>query len=113
MQITSLLTMDVALVRTTAVERDAIGGETDPTETRVSVKGYVEPSLGDQREDPFNRDTQIGDWQAFFPAGTDVDGWDRIEAQGRVFEIIGPPAPYVDPLGLGMDHVHVLLREFR
>lgn len=114
MSIGVLFNQTLTLVRTTGVERSAIGGVSVDTEDRVDVSGYCEPMLGTtaQRENEANRNTGVSEWRAFLPAGTDVTGWDRVEWGGHTFDITAPPIGIPDPrAGGATHHIEIELRE--
>ena len=111
MTFAGLLNQTLVLKRTTATSRDVIGGREPSTEDSTSVAAYVFPLVGE--EDRTNRNTQIGEWRALVPAGTDVDGWDRAEYDGREFDIVAPPERIRNPRLDVEHHVRLRLQEVR
>jgi hypothetical protein len=105
---TGLLNQSVTLHRTTTEARDEIGGVSVGAETTVTLDGYLEPTRG--RENLDDRNTGIGDWLLILPADADVDNWDRVTHQGRTFEIVSPPRPFVDGDGV-VHHLEMDLQE--
>lgn len=73
----------------------------------VASPGFMQPQTGS--EVTTGRNTQIGDWVVFLPAGTAIDGTRRVLWKGRTFEVIGPPAVW--DTGSSLDHVQAQLRE--
>jgi hypothetical protein len=74
--------------------------------TRTPVKAWI--SQRNRAEVLGNREAQLSDWIAYLPAGTEIDGGDRIEWESLTFEIDGPPNPAWSPRG--PHHVEVQLR---
>lgn len=109
MSLASLMTQTLVLHRTTSVDRDDIGGAGVATETSVSVPAYIYPAGG--AEDRVNRNTQIGEWRAIVPPDADVDGWDRAEYDGRMFDITAPPEPVWNPRTVTRSHIRLRLQE--
>ena len=108
MSVTTFFTQQVTLSRKTGVSRDAIGAGTLVEEVSAPVMAYLEPTSGE--EDTATRNTQIGDWLGFLPAGTDVDGWDRLVYGSHTFDIVSVE-PFTHPTQTGLNHIRLRLVE--
>jgi hypothetical protein len=103
----NLLVQDIVLVRAgTSTNRYGTVEKDWSTATRVTVKGWV--SRSSQSEDATRREAQISQWVGYFPESTDVVGGDRVEWDGVVFEVDGPPFRAWTPRG--EHHVEAPLR---
>lgn len=73
------------------------------TATRTTVLGCsVQPTFGE--EDTMHRDAVQSEYTIYAPAGTDVTAYDRIEWQGKDYEVVGRPSVW--SIGMGaVDHV--------
>ena len=109
MSVTSLMTQSVTLERTDTITRDSIGEGSMATQTSTPISAYIEPRTSD--EDENTRGTLIGDWVAYVPPGTDVEGWDRVVYGSRTFDIVGPARPFVNPRSSTDSHIVLDLRE--
>jgi hypothetical protein len=74
----------------------------------TTVNGYLEQT--EEREITLNRETYITDWLAILPAGTVIDGNDRITFGGATYEVIGPPDRKWNPRLGAESHVEAHLR---
>lgn len=59
----------------------------------------------DGSETTQDRDTQIADWLARVPVGTDITGRDLLIVAGTTYEVVGPPANVGTHLRLRLRHV--------
>lgn len=57
------------------------------------------------REVTRGRDTQIADWFARLPYGTDVNGNDRLLVDDVLYEIVGPPADEITHIVAQLVHI--------
>jgi len=57
------------------------------------------------REVTRGRDTQIADWMARLPYGTDLTGNDRLLVDGVLYEVVGPPADEITHLRAQLVHI--------
>lgn len=105
MSLAGLLTETVTVVRYSPTT-DAYGNTVPGAEARTSYPGRLEQLAAD--EIVRDRDTVITDWKAFLPAGTDITAYDRIEARGNLFEVVGLPNEHRTPRG--PHHIEVQLR---
>ena len=103
-----LLPLSVVLVRPVeAVDR--YGNTTydyGPAATRTTVRAHIDQRV---RSEPIadGRDPAVGDW-LMFTNHTDLAARDRVEWDGELFEVVGPPWPVVTPVGV--HHVEATLR---
>ena len=109
MTVATFFTQSVTLYRTAAISRDAIGEAFVDTEVSTPVMAYLEPVSGD--EDGATRETLVGQWYAYLPAGTDVSGWDRLTYGSHEFSIVAPAEPFQHPTSSTLDHIRLRLRE--
>lgn len=110
MTFAGLLNQALVLTRTTGTLRDAIGGRTVDTVAETTVDAYVYPVRGD--EERVNRNSEIVEWRALVPAGTDVSSWDRAAWNGHVFDIVSVE-PVRNPREDSEHHVRLRLEEVR
>lgn len=105
MSLAGLLAETVTVVRYAATT-DEYGNTVPGDETRTAYPGRLEelPTSELVRD----RDTVITDWRAFLPATVDLNPYDRIEARGHLFEVVGLPNQHHTPGG--PHHVEVQLR---
>lgn len=80
------------------------------TATRTPARAVVEQA--DSAEDVDDRDTVASRWRLFTLPGVDIDllAYDRIEVDGRTFEVDGAPAKWPG-LGGAVHHVEAKLLE--
>lgn len=95
-----LLPLLVTVVRPSA-RADRYGNSSldyGPAATRTTVRAWIEQTTADE---PITdgRDPHVGDW-LLITNHTDISGRDRIEHDGRVFEVDGPPHPVTTPHGV-------------
>lgn len=77
-----------------------------PGATRTDVLGRLEQASS--VEVTLQRDTVVSDWLLFLHPDVSINPLDRVEADGRVFEVVGAPAPAQAPWGV--HHLEVRLR---
>lgn len=108
----SFATHTVAIVRAPLVSdgrNDMVRDWENATVT--DVPGCVELPLTSD-EVIRGRDAEMGSRRELLPAGTDVEGTDRIRLDGgRDFEIVGEPLPWTSPTGL-LSHVEILIKRW-
>lgn len=104
MSLTNLLSETVTVVRYEATT-DVYGNTVPGAETRTSYRGRLEQLRTE--EIIRDRDTVIADWRAFLPAGTDITPYDRLEARGHLFEVVGLPAAQHSPRGVHHTEIHL------
>ena len=66
----------------------------------------MEPSLGFECQ--VDRDTVVADWRVFLPSDATISPFDRIEADGKTFEVWGDPVEQRSPRGV--HHLEVRLK---
>jgi head-tail adaptor len=104
MTLSGLLSETVTVIRYTDAT-DAYGNTEPGAETRVAYPARLEQLRTD--EIVRDRDTVITDWRAFLPADADVTAYDRIQARGHLFEVVGLPASQHSPRGAHHLEVHL------
>jgi head-tail adaptor len=100
------LLSETATVVRYADTTDEYGNTVPGAETRVTYPARLEQLTAS--EIVRDRDTVITDWRAFLPASADLTAYDRIEARGHLFEVVGLPNIHQTPRG--PHHTEVLLR---
>lgn len=105
MSLEALLSETAVVVRYGA-STDEYGNTITGAETRTSYAARLEQLATD--EQIVDRDTVIADWRGFFPASADITAYDRIEARGVLFEVVGLPNQQRSPRG--PHHLEVVLR---
>lgn len=106
--------MSFARLRSRAVEvipvaqtgTDEYGNPVEVESAPVLYQGYLEQTTA--VEVTTDRDTQKADWLLVLPEGAVIDGTDRVQVDGQVFEVVGPPARVHTPRG--EHHVEARLR---
>jgi hypothetical protein len=78
------------------------------TTAPVAVLCYLEQT--GSSEVTAGREATIGDYRAYFPAGTELDGTDIVTIDGTDYEVVGPPAAPRNPLTNAVDHIMCSLR---
>lgn len=105
MSVQGLLTETVDVVRYAATT-DEYGNTVPGAETRTSYRARLEQLRTE--EILRDRDTTIVDWRGFFPPSADITPYDRVEARGALFEVVGLPNQQRSPAGA--HHIEVHLR---
>lgn len=78
--------------------------------TRTVVRGCdVQP--GTTSEYLMNRNEATVAWTVFAPPGTDVTEFDRVEFNGRTYEVDGHPAQW-DSYSARQDYVEIILKDW-
>ncbi len=77
---------------------------TSPTETEWPAR--LEQLAG--REVTLDQQTEVADWICYLPPEADVQGGDRLQVDGRTFEVVGPPNRATTPRRAS--HLEVSLR---
>lgn len=85
MSLDTLLVYDVTILQRGAAE-DKYGDPVDTFTTGATVRGWVE--MTNAQEVLVRGDRRISDWLAILPAGTEVDALDRLQHDGKTFEIV-------------------------
>lgn len=87
---------------------DRYGNETTSWDTaaRHELWAWIEQASASESLD--NRDQLASDWLAIVAPDADIEGRDRVEWDGKTFEVIGPPTPR-DTL-TGPHHIEATLR---
>lgn len=93
--------------RTTAGTTDRYG---NPDETTATVTTVCYAEQRNRGEDTSNANQQSQDWLVLLPAGTSVDGTDRITIGTLVLEVIGPPWSARNPRTQAVSHVECSAR---
>lgn len=92
-------------------------GEQQATYTDEATTVYLEPGTGAGRayssrmESEADRNTPIGEWFGVVRGSLDPQSGDRCIYQGKILQMIGPPAPFTNPTTGELSHVEVSLRE--
>lgn len=107
MTLRRLLTEDVTVVRVAWDAVDVYGNPRPGGETRVAYRGRLEEV--EHREMVADRETVTSTWRLFLPAEAVIGRLDRVEAQGRVFEVDGLPIVHRTPRGA--HHIEARLGE--
>lgn len=100
------LLAETATVIRYAATTDRYGNTVPGAETRTDYPARLEQLRTDELVR--DRDTVITDWRAFLPPDADINAYDRIEARGHLFEVVGLPAQQHSPRGA--HHLEVQLR---
>jgi hypothetical protein len=85
---------------------DAYGNPQPGTETTADYPARLE-SLSSE-ELVRDRDTVVANWRVFLPADAVISPFDRIESDGKSFEVWGDPIERRTPRGI--HHLEVLCR---
>ena len=109
MTIATAFTQSLIIQRLNA-SRDEIGGQEIGIASSATVLGYLEPVTGE--EDLANRNTPIGEWMAYVPAGTDVATEDRVTVGAHVWEVESVE-PFQHWGTSAINHIRLRLREVR
>lgn len=96
MSLQGLLAETVTVVRYADVT-DRYGNTVPGAETRTDYPGRLEQLRTDELVR--DRDTVLTDWRVFLPADADLTAYDRIEARGHLFEVVGLPSQHRTPRG--------------
>lgn len=76
------------------------------TATRSTWPARLEQLAG--REVTADQQTQLADWILYLPPDAQVEGTDRVEHDGKTFEVVGPPNEATTPRRTS--HLEVSLR---
>lgn len=98
MSLSSLMVHDVTVVHAATIT-DRYGNLTKDwtNPTRTTVRGWV--ARRSETEVVDGREAEVSDWVVFLPTGTVITGGDRVEWNGNVFEVNGPPNEAWTPRG--------------
>lgn len=108
MSLAALMVRDITILRAvTSTDRYGnVQADNWTHATTTATKAWVSQRFEGEELD--GRNAQIRDWVAFLPAGTVIDGGDRVRCDGMTFEVIGPPHRAWRPSG--EHHVEAQLR---
>ena len=95
MSLRSLLNEPVTVQHVDASGVDVYGNATNTSLSTTATVGYLEQTVS--TENQVDRDTVVTDWQAFLPAGTQIDPNDRLVFNTGTFEVVGLPAVFYNP----------------
>lgn len=87
---------------------DEYGNQVDTDSTVINIVGYLEQK--DTVENLDDRDTVVTSWEAYFPAGTDVNAFDRIVFGGQTFQVDGAPWQVYNPRSGSVSHIQAKLK---
>jgi hypothetical protein len=104
-----LLTQPLTVQHRSATSKDEYGNDVITTTSTVGINGYVEQT--DAQEVTVDRETYQTDWLVVLPAGTPVDGSDRIVHGDRTFEVVGRPHEVWNPRTRSVHHIKARARE--
>lgn len=110
MTLAALLNQPLTIQRrgTTNVDPD-YGTDVPGTISTVQTEGYVEQV--EAKEVTVDQQTYVTDWRVVLPAGTLVDGSDRIVHGSKLLEVIGSPHQAWNPRRRVVDHIECHCRE--
>lgn len=92
MSLATLLVHTVTIVRAGTLT-DGYGDTVADWSTATSTSAKARVAHRSSDEELGERDARLSEWVAYFETGTDVTATDRIEWDGRTFEVVGPPNP--------------------
>lgn len=105
MNLAHLFTQTATLVSMVEGATDPYGQPTESWDDIGTAKTFMQPTNAQERQ--VGSSTQIATFKAFMPAGTPVDGLDRIRVDGTTYNILGPPLPHRTPAGV--HHLQLML----
>jgi len=76
---------------TTTTDRYGNVASSWDTAARQQLPAWIEQAAASESLD--NRDQLASDWLAILAPDADLQGRDRVEWDGKTFEVIGPPTP--------------------
>jgi hypothetical protein len=79
-------------------------------ETTFDIPGCSFQPLAKPKEDLGNVDLTQSAWKLFAPAGTGLTATDAVRIDGLVYEIVGDPHEWPDPVTGVTDHTEIWLR---
>lgn len=109
MSIARLLNQSLTIQRRSSTSTDEYGNEVHTTTTSTVTVGYVEQATAE--EVTVDRETYVTDWRVFLPAGTAVDGSDRIVYGSKTLEVVGAPHEVWNPRTRTTHHIEARARE--
>ncbi len=109
MSIGGLLNQSLTIQRRSSTTTDEYGNEVPTTTSTVAALGYVEQVTAE--EVTVDRETYVTDWRVFLPAGTAVDGSDRIVHGSKTLEVVGAPHEVWNPRTKTIHHTEARARE--
>jgi hypothetical protein len=87
---------------------DQYGNQVPGDVSVIQIVGYLEQVQSTEYLN--DRDTVVTSWQAYFPAGTDVNAFDRIVFGGQTFEVDGAPWQVYNPRIGSVSHIQAQLK---
>lgn len=109
MTLAALLNQPLTIQRRASTSTDEYGDDVPGTVSTVETHGYVEQT--EATEVTVDRETYRTDWLVVLPAGTPIDGSDRIIHGARLLEVIGSPHEAWNPHRRAVDHIEARARE--
>lgn len=109
MPLAGLLNQPIVVERWSAGPTDGYGNPTRAKASEYSVLGYLEQT--DATEVAVDRETFVSNWLLVLPAGSAIDGGDRVRYDSDSYEVVGQPARPWNPRTRREDHVEVRLRQ--
>lgn len=106
MSLFGLLTQTITVSRPTYDAVDEYGDPQPGTATTASYPARLEQLSSEELIR--DRDTVVADWRAYLPAEATIGPFDRVEENGKTFEVWGDPIEHRSPRGA--HHVEVRLR---
>lgn len=108
MSLATLLNQSCTITRVGATAGTDRYGNPNTAETTTTTVCYAEQRS--RSEHTANADSQSQEWLVVLPAGTDVDGNDRITIGTLVLEVVGPPWSARNPRTEATSQVEVTAR---
>jgi len=104
MSLAKLLNQPLQLHKNSGATKDEYGN-TLATDygSPISIVGFLEQK--DSVETLNDRDTVVSSWEAFLPAGTDINAFDRLVFNGQTFEVDGAPWQVYNPRVGSVSHI--------
>lgn len=106
---TRLMTQEATITNVTqsATVRDELGDPTVTT-TTATVDCWLHQVARSEHGD--NNNVQDQRWALYVPAGTVLNGADRVTVEGATYEVDGPPWPAHNPRLRRVTHIEATLR---
>jgi hypothetical protein len=109
MTLRTLLKQPLTIQRRSGTTTDPYGNEVPTTTTTIATTGYLEQTQA--TEITVDRQTYTTDWRVVLPAGTAIDGSDRIVYGTLTLEVIGKPHEAWNPRVGKVSHLELRCRE--
>ena len=108
MSLAKLLNQPLELHKNGHTTLDEYGNQIPGDVSVITIVGYLEQS---QTTEFLNdRDTVVTSWQAFLPAGTSINAFDRIKFGSQTFEVDGAPWQVYNPRFGQVSHIQAQLK---